>query len=477
MTCKNDWSIRVLDNNNEDIIFEARPFSLNLSISRNEYDFCRAEFPWEVGKMMKPHTRSKHGKLFDLLRADVLYDGEIVHPMLFKPDWVTYTNETTHIDLHDLHKSLDYNEVDIYVESATVKDIYTSVIESAKNKIIDTVNFSISDEFLNTGFSSFFDEEIENVDGYNINNYLSGIDFDEETPEIALHKLNKKFGFNSWINSEGVLMIGIPETNSQNHLAAPDDNSENDIDKVWNYKNAKISHTKNPIKRVVVYGNWVDAAGLETDPRDWFNGDGDVRAVGVAERTDIDKGDTISVETEAKRGMLSEIAELSLIKESKKQHSGSVELDPQTSGTYQSNIENVKPGDSLRLVPNDDYFENPTATSGQIGESPDYPDRMCGSMTHNESYDVGKVTHNVTNGGAWETNIDLMMQVRFGMDSRLTYIDPTTTGFKYSDPSEEDFVDRELVENPTIITASGPGGLSSSIRWEQVQSGDDGRLE
>jgi hypothetical protein len=475
MRCENEWSVRVHDSN--ELIFEARPFELDLSISRNEYDFCSVEFPWKVGEMMKPHTKFETGKLYNLLRGDVLYNGEVIHPFLFKPDWVTYTKDKTQVDLHDLHKALDYGEVDIYVESATVQDIYEQVINSARNRIIDTVDFSISNEFLERDFTSFFDEEIENVDGYNINNYISAIDFEEETPEIALRKLNEEFGFQSWINSDGVLMIGIPETNSRNHIAAPDDKAKDDSDKVWNYKNAQISHTRNPIRRVIVYGNWVDAAGLETDPRDWFNGNGDVRAVGVAERTDVEEGDTISVETKAKKGMLGEIAQLHLIEETKRQHSGSVELDPHTSGTFQSYIENVRPGDSLRLVPHDKLFKNPTATSGEIGDEPDFPSRMCGSMTRNESYDVSQVNHTITNEGAWEVDLELMMQVEFGINNQLTYIDPTTTGFEYSNPSEDDFVDAELVEEPYELTGAGPFGLVSSIGWEQVQSGDDDPLD
>lgn len=475
MRCENEWSVKVHDN--KELIFEARPFEMDLSISRNEYDFCSIEFPWEVGEMMKPHTKSETGRLYNLLRADVLYNGEVIHPFLFKPDWVTYTKDKTQVDLHDLHKALDYGEVDIYVESASVQDIYEAVINSATNRLIDTVDFSISNEFLERDFSSFFDEEVENVDGYNINNYISAIDFEEDTPEIALRKLNKEFGFQSWINSDGILMIGIPETNSSNHIAAPDDKAKDDSDKVWNYKNAQINHTRNPIQRVIVYGNWVDAAGLETDPRDWFNGDGDVRAVGVAERAGVEEGDTISVETKAKKGMLDELAKLHLIEKTKRQHSGSVELDPHTSGTFQSHIKTVKPGDSLRLVPHDKLFENPNATSGEIGDDPDFPSRMCGSMTRNESYDVSNVNHTITNGGAWEVDLDLMMQVEFGVDSRLTYIDPTTTGFEYSDPSEEDFVDAELVEESYEITGAGPFGLVSSIGWEQVQSGDDDPLD
>lgn len=428
MSCKdgNQWTVEIVDNGST--LMEAQPLSLNLTISRNEYDFCRAKFPWTVGEMMKPHTRNGDGKLYSLLRANILLNGKVVQPMLFRPDWVTYTEEQTHVDLHDLRKALEVSEVDIEYKKASLKNVYSKVVNSVPNRIIDTLNFDTEAEIDRTiytedsvGYNPTEAGLESNPDSINpalipdflrpepspdkVFGTISKIDFNEITALKALHKLNKKFGFTSWVNTKGELVVGVPEMNGQKHIAAPDDR------RVWRYKDPQISHSRDPVKTVLVYGSWADASGVENDPRDWFGEQGDARAVGKATRTDIEEGKTISKETGAAKDSLQEIAKLTLLEETKDLHSGTISLDPETSGSEVSEVASARPGDKIRIVPSDE-----AANSEK--------DVDCRSVVNNDIYDVYEVTHNITDGGAWEASLDISIQPDIEIETDLRYYDP-----------------------------------------------------
>jgi hypothetical protein len=428
MSCENQdqWSVRIMGD--DGVLMEAQPLSLNLSISRNEFDFCRSKFEWSVGEMMRPHTESSAGELFGLHRADVLLNGEVVQPMLFRPGWVNYTPEGTHVKLHDLHKALDVGEVDIREDKTEIRSIYSRVINSTPNRIIDSVRFATSVNIDRTIYTEAsvkgnptqagLDANPNSINPDFIPDFLhpkpepdkvfgvvGEIDFENITPLKAVLELNKEFGFSSWIDNEGTLVVGVPEMDGQKHLAAPDDK------RVWRYKDPQISHSSTPVKNVVIKGDWADAAGVETDPRDWFGEQGDARPVGIATRTDVDTGRTITKETGAKKGSLKEIARLTLLEETKELHSGTIKLDPETSGTRVSRVEDVKPGDKIRVVPSEESVRS-------------YPNENCRNVVNNDIYDIYDVKHNISNGGSWLTNLDISIQPDLDIDTKFIYYNP-----------------------------------------------------
>jgi hypothetical protein len=457
MTCDHDWTIRFPRINDGDP-FEIRPVDMSLKMSRQKYDFCRATFSWKVGEEMKPHTRYEGGALYGLEPVDVCYNGTAIQRLMFRPDWVDYTSEFTHLRLHDLQKSLADGVVDMQRDTVDLKSIYKEVVSSAANGLIPKLtddNFTLPESQVRTlykkGSATRTQEgelrrkanETDKTEKVVESDYA--VDFDQISPERAIQRLNKKFRLKSWVNRDGELIIGLPEANSVRHLAAPDDH------RVWRYKDPQISHGREPVKKVIVMGAWEDSPKLENDPTSWFDkdGTGDARVIGVAERTDIDYGSTFSVKsTGAKRNAVAEVARLALIERMKQQNAGTVGIHPELSGTEVSNPLDLATGDLLHLVPNDDYFENPTATSGRIGDESYDRDAVCGSITRNEAYLVSEVEHKVTDDGEWQMYADVGMypdeRVRDSIEAGMAYFDPTEEEW-YSDAEFSD--DGWLFEN------------------------------
>jgi hypothetical protein len=432
MACDSDWTIRFLiDDGN----FEVRPISMSMKTSRHEYDFCRAKLPSEVGEMMKPHTRFSSGKLYGLTKALVLHNDRPIHYFVFRPDWVDYGSEFTHLKLKDLHKALNNTVIDEKRGSVNLVDIYTQIKNKASDRFVTEIDFSVPDESIrtvygNVGVSNLSDDSlqynptqlIERDDTKRAIESKYAIDFDEISPEMALRRLNSKFQVKSWFNSEGTLVVGLPSAKGIRHLAAPND------DRVWRYKDPSISHGREPVKKVIVEGSWVDEPGVDfSDALNWFDDGGmaDVKAMGIAERTDIEYGSRFTVKaTKAKRDALPIIAKLALKERMKQQNMGTIEIDPALSGEEVSSVIDVEPGDLIQLVPNDEFFEDPTAESGVVGDSPDYPDKVCGDFINNEVYLISEVEHSVTEAGDWQVHLDMGMYPDVEINSFMSYFDP-----------------------------------------------------
>jgi len=449
MTCDHNWTVQFHDVN-DGPPFEVRPIEMSLKMSRQKYDFCRAKLPWEVGEEMKPHTRYEDGALYGLKPVDVCYNGEPIQRLMFRPDWVDYGSEFTHLQLHDLQKALGDGIVDMQRDSVALRDIYDEVVFSADNKLIDEIGYTVpgSENRAIYGRSSQQRTARQQRTGQreqtkDVVNSDYAINFDQISPEKALQRLNEKFRLKSWVNRNGALVVGLPEANAVRHIAAPDD------ERVWRYKDPNISHGREPIKKAVVKGAWMDEPGIGSisdgvdEVASWFNGDdqggADVKAVGVAERQNIDYGSRFVVKnTKAKRNALSHVARLALKERMKQQNAGTVEIDPELSGTEVSNVVNLSSGDLLHLVPNDDYFDNPTATSGVIGDSPDNPEAVCGGFVNNEVYLVTGVEHTVTEVGEWQVYADLGMYPDVGIESYMSYFDPAAREWVDDDEIAED---------------------------------------
>lgn len=444
MACENDWTIRF--ENVGDGHFEVRPIEMSLTQARTEYSFFRAKLPYEVGMEMKPHTSSENGKLRGLTPVTVLQDGRVVAKLLFRPDYVDYRSNFTHLQLHDRQKALSDGLLDISRSTIQLKEIYKEVVGSANNRIIDTIRFTVPDGHIRTvyGKKGLNSQQPENGEYKNrlfaaglddtkrVIDSLYAADFDNISPEKALARLNKKFRLQSWLNREGELVVGIPEANNIRHLAAPRDN------RVWRYSDVGVRHSREPIKAVAVEGAWVDKPGYDPDPTDWFDkgGTSDVKAYGIAKRTDIKDGAIFTVSaSQAKKDALPHISRNTLIERIKQANAGSVELDPDLSGSMVSDIIDLRPGDVLRLVPDDDLFESPTATSGEIGDVPELHNEACGDFVNNESYLVTEVEHSVQDGN-WMVHTKLAMVPDVQIKSFMTYFEP----------KEENWVENSEVE-------------------------------
>jgi len=436
--CDHDWTVRIRDANQETRYidpFEFRPIEMSLKLSRNQYDFCRVKAHWSVGEEMKPHTRFEGGRLRDLKPVEICHNGDVIQQLMFRPDWVDYGSEYTHLQFHDLQKALADGTVDIQRELVSLKKIYPEVINSAENRLIDEVKFTVPDNSVRTVYGragvvtltnkdwklearhgpTAADETLRVIDS------SYAVDFDQISPERALQKLNKMFRLKSWVNREGGLVVGLPEANFVRHVAAPRD------DRVWRYKDPNISHGREPIRKVIVEGAWVDEPGYENNIASWFDegGGADVKAMGIAERQDIDYGTVAYVSsTKAKKDALPHVATLTLKEKMKNQNAGTVEIDPEISGEQHTSPIDLATGDLIHLVPDDELFDNPTATSGVIGDSPDREDIECNGFVNNEAYITTEVEHAVTEDGKWQIHADLGMYPDVDIAAKVGFFDP-----------------------------------------------------
>lgn len=444
MTCEHDWTIRF-----PDVGFEVRPTTMNLKLSRDKYDYCRAKLPAKVGQEMKPHTRYADGLLAGLSRVEVLYNGEVVQPFFFRPDFVDYGTTSTHLELHDLQKSLYDGTVDIQYTATDLHQIYQVVLNKTNHRLIDTVRFTVPDSGTRTIYGEMYeyekglmgqedkiDKQLAKEDTKVVESY-NAVDFDQITVEEAITKLNKKFGLTSWVNRDGELVVGLPEANSVSHIAAPDDR------RAWRYKDAQISHGREPIKKVVVKGVWENPKNNKFEGAGWFDDDDgktDAISYGYAERTDIDYGTTKTIDSSsAGADSIDTVARLALKSAMREQNHGSVDIDPQLSGTDISNVIDLTTGDIIHLVPNDDYFDNPSADSGVIGDPPD-TENICSAegFVNNEAYVTQEVTHDISEDGDWNINAELGMYGDVPIETWKSYYDPMRDKTYKEEPTNKD---------------------------------------
>jgi hypothetical protein len=415
---------------------------MSLTINRTKYDYCRIILDWEVGEVMKEHTRSSDGLMYGYLPADILYDGVRVQRLLFNPDYVTYGQTETKIQLQEVHKSLSDGVIDFQRETVRLVDIYKEVVSKAENDLVPELteeeNFTVPDGAVRTLYSGRADELSESSltetgrgiiardDTKKLIDGSHAVDFDNISPELAIERLNEKFGLKTWFNSQGEMIVGVPEANETRFIAAPDD------ERVLKIKDASVSHGREPIRSVTVEGAWVDEPGIGgfsdgiDEMASWVGiaddnskGGADFKAMGYAERKDIDYGKNIKIKSsKAKRDALTKTAEMTLMNKMKEQNNGSVEIDPNLSG---SNPVDLRPGDFLHLVPHDSYFDNPTKDSGNISDDSVNPDEICGGYVNNEVYFVNKVEQNIGSSGDWNTtaNIGLFPDIKIASEMYL----------------------------------------------------------
>lgn len=454
--CDNSWTFAFKSTGGIELV-EARPIEFSMKRNRKRYDYCRVKFNHVVGEELKPATDGPEKTFSDPLSgysiAVAKYDGQPVHELLFKPDWIKYGRDYTHVEFKDLQYALKDGNIDVKKSKWNAGGLYDSVISFVDNDVIQDYKFNVPKNQIGVlanaklpsgkiigGDNVSQGDVTDDADDFLRLVLEMNFDFDDKTPETVIQKLNQLFGYHSWIEYPRTLVIGIPEAVNKTHLAAPND------ERVWRYKNPTIAHSQEPIKRVFVEGKWYDDPGW--DPGDiadeiisWgkdlsykkpSQGGKDVQAVGIAERTDIKSGKTIAYSSpEMEKENLKFAAETHLIEELKETDVGTVEIDYNNSGAAVSHaIHDVAPGDAIRVVPDDKYWDSPGATTGKIGDAPPR-DEICSGFVNNANYFVKEVEYNLTDGGYFSTFLDLATYPNMEIKTKL----------KYYDPSENEYVD------------------------------------
>lgn len=481
MQCDHDWTVKFIDAV-DGRIPEIRPIEMTLKSNRARYDYCKAKFPPEVGRMLKQYTDDDSDTDFKFDRytkVNVCHNGNNIQSLCMRPDWVSYGSDYTHIEFKDLHKSLNSGTVDIQKDKAELKPIYLDVLDEAEDTLINDVKITLPDEervriiygtesaggggLLGGSVSTDFEDggeksareikkETAQDDSKGVVESKYAIDFENISPEKAIDKLNKKFRLKTWVNREDNLVVGIPEaTMSRTHVAAPNDS------RVWRYKDVSVAHGREPIWKVLVEGSWVDEPGwggfdeLADEVGSWFGGDddkgsSDVRAFGVAERKDVNYGTVVFVKgSNGKKDALPDVAESALREEMKNQSAGTLQIDPQLSGNRISRPSDLRPGDLVRIVPDDRYFDNPTATSGSIQDQNLPPiEDTCGGFVNNQSYLASEIQHHVGESGHWEMEIDIARYPNIDPKSQMAYFDPEENKLLTEENSKEVKEDGDL---------------------------------
>lgn len=449
-----EWTV-VFPHINSDNPFTIKPRSLTMKQSRGELDYCRAEFPANVGYHIMPETQGDEGVLLDEELVEIYRNDKLVHSYLFEPNNVRYGDHATHMELIDLQQSLDDGVVDMQRGKVYIERIYNDVFEKRKNKdIITDLKFSIPE---NMEFGRFKDTDISSsvpwvdIDGDgikeneahkvgSITNIQAEVEFDEISPLRAIWKLNKKYRLQSWIDKNRTLWVGIPEAAGNFHVAAQNDS------RVWHYEDEQIRTPKRPIKELTVWGKFFDEPGVGStgDIIDYFDPDkthADLKPMATAVRTDIQHGETKTIhKSKLSWDGIEDYAKVALYEEMKKQNSGSITINPMKSTEF-TPLHSLSVGDYITVVPDDRYYQGPWHVStGDIEEfrirygRGDFKDK-CGTPTPNELYNITEITHNIE-GGHWSIDLDIGM---YSLDA------PVQSQFRFFDPQEKRYYKEEDV--------------------------------
>lgn len=438
MACKHDWTIE-FDDLGLGNRFEIRPYSMEFHDSRKQYCYLRSRFPWEVGEELKEMTRDIDSSLNGFSTANVLFNGRRIKQLLFRPDYVRFGHDYTQLELHDLKKSLSAGTVNMQRKRINIEKIYKEIFNQCSNNIISSIRFSDNVESDREIFGSTLpavDYYIQETEDSEISDSGLAVDFEKVSPEVAIEKLNQYFGFHSWVNENGHLVVGKPTDTGITHLAAPNDT------RVWKYNNVQTRHNREPVKRVIVEGPWVNKGGIERDiPSATDNDREEVLAYGIAERTDVDSGtEKTFVSRSANPDTIGWIAKNKLEAQFDQETKSSIDIMPAHSGSEVSDLIDVQPGDFIQLVPDDKHYDRITPETGSIYDEVDNKDHQCGAIVNNDYYNITDVKHSVSDMGYWEVSLEADLYVDFPIDYYITYYHPQKERFLTNEEFEETIV-------------------------------------
>lgn len=456
MTCQ--------DTNNISIRFpriglEIQPYTVDFRIDRTQLDYLDAKFSEEVGEYLKPYTEREDAALRKPQPAEVVMDGEVSHTLYFRPSYVTYGETNCWVELHDAQKHLQHTVVDDKFERVTAKNAYRRLFEKANtNDVLSGIEFAIPDtarsnlpegipkgpggvplipttgtdptiglDYIDKFSSLWRDYDEAGVssgdDGQNILDSQYNFDLKNQNTLKAIYTLNDELGLQSWVNDKGVLIVGLDFMEASHHVASANDS------RVWRYHDAEITPPGSPIKMAVVNGGTIDAPN-STQEEDAVESvleflnpvddhEEDLIAQGVAQRPGIVNGKIVSIdEPNLARDSLEARAYQVLANEMTNNNSGSVEINPETSGTEISNWRNVEVGDFLQLIPAD-------------GED-------CKDVERDVML-ISGVKHKV-DGGSWDIHLNIQKWANPETETTLRYFSPDSDNY-YNEDFEEIYTD------------------------------------
>ncbi|PSP56361.1 hypothetical protein BRC82_02385 [Halobacteriales archaeon QS_1_67_19] len=449
MTCK--------DTNNIHIRFpriglEIRPYTVDFRIDRTEFDYLNAKFSKEVGDYLEPYTQNENAALRPPQPAEVVMDGEVSHWLYFRPQWVTYGETNCWIELHDPQKHLEYSVVDYKTDGLTVEEVYRKIIDEANtNDIINGIEFDIPENaeshvpeetlsgpggmplmgpfmepesFLDAGNRVVdlwrdYDEEPDYRPSQKITESKYKFDLRNKNALESIHTINNELGLESWMTHEGILKVGRQIVDHTTHVASSNDS------RVWRYSDVELMPPSTPIRMVVVNGGMIDAPN-DTKEEDrlesvaeflWPTTDheDDLIAQGVAQRPDVLDGKIVSIDApELSRDALEARAYQVLASEMMNNNSGTVEINPDTSGTEITDWRNVNVGDFLQLIPAED--------------------EECKDIDRQVVL-ISGIRHNV-DGGSWNIKLNIQKWANPATQTTLRYFSPDSTNY-YNEDFEE----------------------------------------
>lgn len=425
--CKHQWTLRFPEMVGTDGPPEFIPLTMDFINNRGKLDYCKLKFSNRVADNIKENTQKGAMRMRRL--AELLVDGVTVDYFMFDPNKVDFGEQYAHITLKDTQESLDEGNVDMQKSMAVLKDVYTEIFEIGDSDFLEDIKFTDGPKLTRETFTegSALPEDMR--DGHRWNAEDKGresrgqepiniveskyvVDLENISPIEAIWNLNKKYGLSAWTDEDRNLWIGTPESSNVRHVCAPDD------DRVWRWTNANIRSPRRPIKRVIVEGAWLgNPSWTRTTPNtpvlgffDKEGEEGDERAIGIAERHDIEQGTEIVIaDKSAKMDGIADLAHQHLLEETADAYQGQVRINPSLGGEF-TPYTSVYPGDFLHIIPEDDNFDGPIqADTGKIGDEPDHAHEVCGRIVDNEIYTVTSVQHNVDDSGHWSISLDIQL--------------------------------------------------------------------
>lgn len=441
MTCKDQKNITIRFPRTG---LEIRPYTVDLRVDEQKFDYLDAKFSKEVGEYLKQFTEDEGEALRPPQPAEVVMDDEVAHWLFFRPEWVTYGETNCWIELHDPQKHLEFSVVDYNTDGLSAEDMYRRILNEANTSdIIKGIEFEIPEgttsnigkENLIEGpmgmplissttetavdvlagvrsWTKDYDKEKDYRPSQKITESNYKFDIQNKNALEAIYFLNNELGLQSWLNHEGILKVGLRMVDYNHHVAAPDDR------RVWKYSDVELTPPTTPIRMAVVNGGMIDAPNSTKEEKalessvEFLNPtdshEQDLIPQGVAQRPDVLDGKIVSIdEPNLARDALEARAYQVLANEMTNNNSGSIEIQPDFSGTTVSDWRNVKVGDFITMVPSEDDD--------------------CRDIQKQECL-ISGVRHKI-DGGSWKIKLNIQRWMNPESDTTLRYFSPDSTSY------------------------------------------------
>lgn len=440
MSCEHLWTVRFPDVSGTAGPVEIEPLSFTFDISWGEFDWCKAKFSNDVRDMFDGKVAVPETEFGERRYAELCNEGVARYPLLYDPEHVTFGENYLHVEFRDLQEALDTGAVDQMWETVTAKDAYEGVWEAHDEKFIKGLRFTDNADLgqwttgpgvtLGSLFDIALNGESTRADKLFNENRIT-VDFRQTSPAKAIEELNEKFGFQSWVDNDGYLWVGIPELKDRVHLAAPDD------ERVWRWNSPTIRFAKDRTKAVLVKGAWMDDPRNTSGQPNWDklferNTTDQKRVQGFAYRPNVEDGRTVVIDdTGVKKDAASDVAE-NLLKEEDKRHSGKIGINPTASGRF-TDPSDIALGDFIHVVPDDDHFAFTTKTTGSVLDTTPTvhdEDDDCSPGVNNILLLITGIRHRLDNSGRWDIKLDVSYY-------RFEDYDPIESSTRYFDPTDE----------------------------------------